>query len=456
MKKLIFSALLLFLCRAAAAAPIDVKRIEAVADAAARKQLATGAVPGITIAVAQNGEIVFTRGYGKANVELNVAATPDTVYALTSVSKQFTAALIMRLVEAGKIALDDPISKYLPDFPLQGNVVTIRHLLTHTSGMKDYGWRHEKSPQWMRLDVTYPMMIELWGNQPFDAKPGEKHEYNNLGYYLLGEIIAKVAGVPYAQAIERDLLQPLGLRETVYCGLRRIVPNRAQGYEYDNGTLTNVRFVNVDVFGGAGGLCSDANDLIRWTNLLHSGKAVSPESLRLMTSPFVVASGEKAPYGYGLKLDVLEGHRKVFHGGTRPGGTYLTHYPDDGWTIAVLTNSATVGREKASEIEEAIARVVLGVEFKELPLDAKAIAMYEGTYTFELTGRTLDIRVYGEGNELHAQATGQRSMRLLHQGNHEFVSSADSDIRLTFAIENGRATGATLHQKGRHIPGKRK
>ncbi|MBC6607568.1 beta-lactamase family protein [Hymenobacter sp. BT188] len=197
--------------------PIDIPRLLAVADSAAQAQITAGLTPGMSVGVAQNGQLVLARAYGKANVETGVDVGSITAYKVGFITKQFTTAIVMRLVEAGKMSLTDPITKYLPDYPTQGHHVTIHHLLNHTSGIKAFRVMHEENRQRFCLDLTYPEMIEMFAKQPFEFKPGENYEYNNFGYYLLGEIIGRVTGIPYQDYLERELLGPLGLSNTMYC-----------------------------------------------------------------------------------------------------------------------------------------------------------------------------------------------------------------------------------------------
>jgi CubicO group peptidase (beta-lactamase class C family) len=191
----------------AQAPALRLERAAAVADSLAQGQVASGAIPGMTVAVARNGEVVFVRGYGRADVEAGAPAGPETVYGITSITKQFTAALVMRLVDAGRISLDDPVTKYLPDYPAQGRTVTIRHLLNHTSGISPMrGTSAVEEAGWYSRDLSYAEMVERFGRQPFEFEPGTRHAYNNFAYYLLGEIVGRVAGMPYARYVERELV----------------------------------------------------------------------------------------------------------------------------------------------------------------------------------------------------------------------------------------------------------
>lgn len=439
----------------AAAQTLHLDGIAALADSLAQAQLASGAIPGMSIAIARNGETVFERGYGRADVEMGVDATPGTVYGITSITKQFTAAMILRLAEAGRISLDDSLSKHLPEFPLQGRHVTLRHLLNHTSGIFPVrGTSAVDDPQWIRRDYTFAEMVELFGGRPFEFEPGTRMEYNNFAYFLLGEVIARVTGTPYGQHVESELAA-LGLTRTLQCDPRRIIPHRSGSYEFRDGQLTNTRWVSISISGAGGSLCSTVGDLLRWTHLLFGGRVVSPASLGLMTGKTVLAGGDTTDYGFGLYVEHVGTHRKLFHGGTIPWGAYLAHYPDDGLTIAVLTNGAGM-RDRAADVEAALARAALGIRVLDLPLAAEDIARYEGAYAFTVGERTLEVRVFGENGQLKAHPAGQGVLRLRAQGGHAFVAEQDDDIRMVFAVQDGRVTGITLHQRGRAIPGVRR
>lgn len=431
---------------------LPLARIAAVADSLAPARMEAFGIPGMTVAVARNGEIVFQRAYGTAVVESGTAATTETVYGIASITKQITAALVMRLVDAGRISLDDPITNHLPDYPVQGRTVTIRHLLNHTSGIAPMRATSAVSDSaWYEQDRTYAQMIDLFGRQPFEFEPGARHGYNNFAYYLLGEIIGRVTGTPYAEHVRRELAG-MGLARTGVCD--EATPGRARSYRRRDGQMTPAPRMSLVILGGAGALCSTAGDLVRWTHLLYGGQVVTPASLRAMTEPTTLATGATEDYGFGLYVEALGGHRKLFHGGGIPWGGYLSHYPEDGLTLVVLTNGAGA-RDEAARIEEALARAALGMEVPDLPLTADQMARYAGTYTLQAGPRTLEVRVWVEDGQLRVQPAGQSVTRLMSQGGHAFVLEADVDIRLVFAVEGSQATGVTLHQRGRAFPGTR-
>lgn len=425
---------------------IDLVKLETLSDSVAKKIIGNHEVPGLTVAVARDGKILFRRNYGKSDVEMSTDVNDTTVFGLSSITKQFTAATIMRLVEQGKISLDDPVTKFLPDYPTQGNNVTVHHLLSHTSGIKDYGLKNEKLPGWYSLDLSYQQMIDLWGNKPFDNKPGEDFDYNNWGYYLLGQIIEKVSGTPWSNYAEPELLKPLGLDNTLFAHQLRIVPGRAKGYHHQKDSLINVPYRNILVFSAGGGLSSTIDEIVEWTHLLHNEKIVSAASLQKMTTPAVLNSGKTVGYGYGLYVNELRGHRKIYHGGTFGFGTYVSYYPEEGITIAILSNS-TKGRERAQQLEEILATAALNIKIKELPISAADIDKYSGVYSYQSTPTQVrELKIFGDKGRLMAQFGDNKPFLLRSQGDHKFIPVSAGITNINFEVNGDNATGLTIHE----------
>lgn len=434
-----------------AASPAAASPLALALDSIGRQFFATAGVPSVSIAVYRGGEPVLVRAYGAANTGTGAQAGPETVYRIGSVTKQFTAAAILRLVEHGKLSLDDEITKYLPDYPTRGNRVTIHHLLNHTSGIKSYTELGAKWASRWSDDLTHEQMLALFRDEPFDFTPGERWKYNNSGYYLLGMVIETVTGRPYAGYLESEFFRPLGLRHTSYCP-NQPAAGHAEGYQVGSGGTTPAPALSMTHPYAAGALCSTAEDLARWTDALTEGRAVSPESFRRMTAATVLPSGTDTGYGYGLARGKLENAQRIAHGGGIHGFvSYLSHYPEQDVTIAVLTNSTGTNPQK---LEETLARRVLGIPepaVEDRPLAAAERARYVGTYDL---GR-LQIRVFEEGEKLVAQATNQPATRLLHQGSDEFRPEVDPAIRIVFRVSGERAEGLDLHQAGQVVPARR-
>lgn len=416
---------------------VDKAELQHLSDSVANILLQRDLIPGMTVALAQNGEIIFSKGYGKADLELNVPSSSEDIYRIGSITKQFTAALILRLAEEGKLSLDDPITKYLPDYPTQGNLVTIKHLLNHTSGIKGIRGRmaDDETKQQLRLDLTDAEINALFADAPFDFKPGEDQQYSNSGYILLGQIISKISGMPYKDYVEQTLLQPLGLNHTGFDDGKSILPNRITGYESEDKVRINAPFINMNLIGGAGAFYSTASDLLKWTHLLHSGKVISPESLEKMTAPTQYGNGKIAGYGLGLSLNEIGNYKMVYHTGRINGfSAILSHYPDAGLSIAILTN--TGDGEVIAAVEKGLAKKALGVKVLDLPVKERKVKPFLGSYTYQSGENQREIRIFNEEKGLMAQVVGGKPFRLLFQGETLFIPEGNQDMKFVFNKKN--------------------
>ena len=421
-------------------------------DSLAAHALDEGPVASLAVAVRKGDHLLLARGYGMADVENSVPADAGTVYRIGSITKQFTAAAIMRLVEEGRLDLEDPMSEHLPDFDTQGHTVTIRHLLDHTSGIRSYTSLEEWGPK-RPLPLTDEELVDLFEDEPFDFAPGEEWSYNNSAYYLLGMVVEAVTGTPYADWVEAELFAPLGLSRSYYCDTRRIIPDRAAGYAASDGGLVNADFLAMSQPGAAGALCSTVLDLLAWSTALRSGDVVSAASYERMTTPATLPDGSSTGYGFGLGLGELEGHPHVSHGGGINGfSTMLAHYPEADLDVVVLANTSTPW---AGRVAETVARWALGLEVVsvlDLALSDEERAVYEGSYQLM---PDLELTVFSRDGQLWTRATGQGDIRLRAQGDHVFVPTFDDQVRLVFVVEDGTATAVVLHQGGQQIEGPR-
>jgi len=399
--------------------------VDSVATAAVNEKRTAG----VSVAVVKNGRTVLAKGYGFADLENDVPATAETVYRIGSITKQFTSAAIMRLAEQGKLSLDDTLQKFLPDFPSQGNRVTVRHLLSHTSGIKSYTSLGPKWARVVRLDLAPDSVVALFANEPFDFRPGDEWRYDNSGYFLLGMIIEKLSGKPYGQYLQDEFFTPLGLKSTIYCDQAPLIRHRAQGYApRPGGGFINAEPLSMTQPYAAGSLCSTVNDLAAWTLALSSGKVVSPASYKLMTTPGTLNDGKPLTYGFGLGIGTLGGHRQVSHNGGINGFiSELHHYPDDSLVTVVLTNTGALA---AVQLERLIARRALGIkDLPALPIDASALERLVGEYGIGTTR----LKVFIEGGSLRAQPPGAPAFGLKHIGGGRFVRDDNDDVQYEFA-----------------------
>jgi D-alanyl-D-alanine carboxypeptidase len=336
--------------RAVRRAPQELRQIDEIVA----RYLAQG-IPGISIAVQRGNDLVIEKGYGFANRENQIPVDRATIFQIASVTKQFTAAAIMRLVERGEVRLSDSVRDFVPELDARGHTITIEQLLNHTSGLPDY----------IRLitDAYKPMsqaeVVSLINSQPLNFTPGTAWNYDNSGYYLLGMIIERVSGISYAEYLDREIFQPLGLLHTSYCGTNPVQP-MPDGYLMIGGMVTPVKAAHNSIGYAAGSLCSSASDLRRWSEALSSGLVVTPHSYEQMTTRTLLPDGRTVGYGYGLGLGIQYGERVVAHGGSIVGFlSYLGWYPESEVRIAVLVNVISLDTPWAAEIARELAQLLL-------------------------------------------------------------------------------------------------
>lgn len=354
-----FSFLLLFLIFLSTAkaqtqsdAPAD---LETFVDSVAKESIEKQASIGLSIGIARGDQIVLAKGYGSADLELDVPATEKMVYRIGSITKQFTAAAILLLVEEGKIKLDDPLTKFLPDYPTQSHDVTIRHLLQHTSGIKSF----TSLPNYRQLlsqNVTHEDILARFKDLPFNFEPGKKFRYCNSGYYLLGMVIENVSELPYDEFLQTRVFKPLKMNATYYDKASPIIPNRASGYSRWGGKLRNAGFINMKQPFAAGAMASTVTDLILWQRGLHNNSLLKPESYQLMTTRGTLSDGKAINYGLGTFIRKINGEQAIGHGGGITGfRSDLIYYPKLDLTIVVLancdrTNPARISKQIAAHI----------------------------------------------------------------------------------------------------------
>jgi CubicO group peptidase (beta-lactamase class C family) len=269
----------------------------------------------------------------------------------------FTAAGILLLVEEGALSLDDPLTKFVPDFPVDpGDRITVRHLLNHTSGLVSFTDLPDHRSI-MRHDLKHEEILARFQDKPSMFEPGEKFRYCNSGYYLLGMIIEAVAEQKYEPFLKERILDPLKLDATTYDRHLKVIPNRADGYARWGEDLVRAHYVSMKMPFAAGALASTAEDLIRWSRALTADQLLKPESFEAMTTAGKLNNGKSAPYGFGCFVGRLDGHRYFRHGGGIPGFvSEFVHFLDDELTVVVLTNA---GRNSPRKIADQIAKVAL-------------------------------------------------------------------------------------------------
>ncbi len=317
----------------AAAAQAD--RIDSYIEAQLKKQ----EIPGLALAVVRDGELEKSKGYGLADVELNVPATERSVFQWASMTKQFTATAIMLLAQDGKLKLDERISRYYAKAPSAWSNVTVRHLLTHTSGIKNY----TELPNFfgtLRKDYAPDEFIGLVTERPLGFAPGEKWAYSNTGYYLLGLVIEKASGQSYGEFLAARIFRPLAMETARVNHQFEIIPNRATGYDNRSNQLWRSEFMSPTQPFSAGALVGTVLDLAKWDAALYTEKILPASALGEMWTPVKLNSGKTAPYGYGWQTGEIRGHRYVGHGGDIHGfSSFILRLVQDKLTVIVLANT---------------------------------------------------------------------------------------------------------------------
>jgi CubicO group peptidase (beta-lactamase class C family) len=323
-------------------------------DFVVEKKIEAVPLAGLTLGIRWGSEPPYVKGYGIADAATSVPATQDTIYQIASLTKQFTAAAIMQLVEQDRLALDEPITEIFPQAPGSWQGITVRHLLNHTSGLPDVD-ELARAEGWLSgFDGTDELIAALY-DAPLWFDPGSQFKYGDTGYRLLAGVIEAATGLASEEYIQQEILVPLGLNSTFACHER--LEDLAQGHEIANRTLVPVLAYDPSPVVGSSGLCSSAGDLIEWQDALASGRVVSPDSYRQMTTPTILADGTSIPYGYALGLDA----ETIAHGGAVPGfRAWMIHYPDEDLALVLLSNTNVPPNYSLDILAQVIADRILG------------------------------------------------------------------------------------------------
>lgn len=318
--------------------------------------------------VARGPEVLYSKGFGSANLEWDVPNTPNTKFRLGSITKQFTAASILLLQERGKLNVDDPVRKHIADAPAAWDKITLYHLLTHTSGIPSF----TGFPDYAKLEpyATTPLeLVARFRDKPLEFEPGERWNYSNSGYVLLGYLVEKISGQSYDKFVQENLFGPLGMKDSGYDSNSAVIPRRASGYVYRDGRFEHAGFIHMSIPHGDGALYSTTEDLLKWEQGLFGGKLLQPGSLEKMTTPF------KNDYAFGLSVSTRAARKVIEHGGGIEGfNTFLAYYPEDKLTVAVLSNVNGGAPTEIARKLAALARgetVQLQSERKEITLDPR-------------------------------------------------------------------------------------
>ncbi len=396
-----------------------------------------------TVLVARGNDVLFDKGYGSANLEWAIPNAPTVKFRLGSVTKQFTAASILLLEERGKLNINDPVKKYMPDAPAAWDKVTIFHLLTHTSGIPSFtGFPDYPSSE--ATPTTPEKLVARFRDKPLEFQPGEKWNYSNSGYVLLGYLLEKISGQTYIEFVQQNIFRPLGMNDSGYDSNSEIILHRASGYVPGPHGPLHAGYIHMSIPFSAGSLYSTTEDLLRWEQGLFGGKILSAASLQKMTTPF------KSDYALGVGVQTENGRQKISHGGGIEGfNTFLAYYPADKLTVVVLSNINGSAPDDIALKLAAIAhgeKVVLSNERKEVTVAPKVLADYPGTYQLA-PGVSMDVTL--ESGQLITQVTGQGKVPLFAESDTKFFPKVvDAEIEF-FRDDKGAVSYLVLHQDGR-------
>jgi D-alanyl-D-alanine carboxypeptidase len=358
-------------------APLLASDLRNQIDGIAHHVLETTGVPGASLAVVKDGKIAYLQAYGEARLDPRTPSQPQMRYSIGSISKQFTAAAMLLLAEEGRLSLDDPVSKYVPDLT-RGNEVTIRELLSHTSGYQDF-WPQDYVPPLMLQPITADGIMDRWARKPLDFDPGTKWQYSNTNYVIAGVIAEKVSGAPLLQLLGQRIFSPLGMRSVADTNENKLPPTDPSGYfRYAIGPLHPAPKEGKGWMFAAGELAMTAEDLAKWDISMIHQTVLKPASYREMETEVLLKNGVGTRYGLGVQVMSLGGHRVLEHGGEVSGFTAENIVmPDDGMAVVVLTNQDAA--EAASEIGSQVRTAILQTEHPQDPRqDGLVRKVYDG------------------------------------------------------------------------------
>ncbi|MFZ6800698.1 serine hydrolase [Undibacterium sp. Di24W] len=407
--------------------------------------------PGATVIVVKDGKTLLRKAYGIANIDRKEPLQADYVMRLGSITKQFTSVAILQLVEEGKVALNDPVTKFFPDYPASGKSITVEHLLTHTSGIPSYTGK----PDFIATagkDISVQEMVDSFKNDALEFEPGTAYKYNNSGYFLLGAIIEKVSGEPYAKFVEKRLFAPLGMKDTAYEGYERSKQARAAGYSQLTGEFQPSMKISMTQPYAAGALTSTVDDLAKWDAAVSAGKLLKADHWKRAFTSYKLKNGQDTNYGYGWGIGQFESQPMISHGGGIPGfSTFALSLPKDKVYVAVLTN-ADGGLAQPEMVAMRLAAAVIGKpipEFKAVTLDQKTLDQYAGVYRIDENNRRIVVR---EGDKLVMTRTNGPRTVMQPYSQNGFFKDNNSLLRVEFNRNaKGEVIEAVVHQQGTSI-----
>jgi CubicO group peptidase (beta-lactamase class C family) len=406
------------------------ERVISIAETGMKEQQ----LPGLALVIMKADEVILARGFGREALDREDAVTANTVFALGSISKQFVAALVLQLADEKKLSLDDAVLKHLPEFTHVPPELRVRHLLSHTSGMREEFVQPELGKLFDEPGTTFTDYVEAARHSPHDWPPGSRWSYGNVNYLMLTLIVERLTGEPLEKTTGTRLFEPVGLTSMRLCSdVIGGTAGEARGYITREGALTPHPAENISLFRGSGGYCGSALDVARWTRALAAGKVIGQRGYKQISTRTRLNDGREAEYGFAMDLGAHDGVQRNGHGGYGGGfSAQAAYYPNAELTVVVLTNRFFAFPET---IERKISRHLLGIPepaIREVPLAPEELKRYAGSYDLGIHGWSAEIVV--RDGKLHFELKAPRlSLPLVHVGNHEFVSEPPAVFRLTFS-----------------------
>lgn len=396
---------------------------------------------GVAVAVIKDGQLAHGKGYGLANLEWSIPVQPDTVFGLASLTKQFTATAILLLEQQGLLRLEDPVTRFLPNYPTQGHTITVAHLLTHTSGIVPYNEIDNFFALYLRKQFSHEEILALFQDLPLEFAPGTRYKYNNSGYYLLGMIIEILSGKKYEQFLQEQIFAPVGMQDTHYMWNEVVIPRRAGGYVKIEQGYRIVPYLDMTIPFSGGAIGSTLTDLVRWDAALEQGQVLSKPLLKRMYTPTLLANGTTTEYGFGWGVGDYRGHRVVYHQGEINGFlTFLARFLDDAVTVILLSNAN--GRD-LDPLFRRIVRAALAIaplKREGSTLDPDAQKRMTGTYTL---GKMFKCVVEQTGQQMFLRPF---DVELLPIGETVCCFAHDHEIEARFSDPDDQGFGTlTLH-----------
>lgn len=449
-----------------------VERLDSLANA----NINEGEIAGFSVAVFHGSDTLLLKGYGHADVGLDVPATDSTRYRIASgPAITMLAVLLIRQVEQGRIMLDEDVTSHLSDFPWQGRSVTLRQLMDATSGLLSYHYLGDSYESEIAVPKSLGEVTTLFAGLPFIHEPGNRQQWTISGYHLAGILLERLTGSSFEELIDKEILHPLGLDQTGYCGEQQIISNLATAYESSVGSLHLAAPASPSIFPFTDTVCASASDVAHFYRALRQGDLIQPESYSALTTLSV--AGEEAlessgtGRAIGMRIGDIDGHLMTFEYGSGPFGynSSALDFPESDLTVIVLGNT---GGTQYKAFPQNLSRLVFGLPLisdksnetfpplQHLPITPEERSQYTGIYRTSLVGfpsigippemqsyqRT--YRVYDENGRLMIQPLGEVPERLFRQGDHMFAYASAPDMRVLFTIKDGRATEIAFQREG--------